>query len=133
MAQMTNYLEVALRKHLFRTGSYAKPTDLLISLHTGSIQEDGTGTEVSGGSYARQSLPPLDANWTAASATDGLTDNASAIVFPVATADWGDVVDVGIWDESGNMLCYGTLTLHKVVNSGDQFTLPIGALDVVFG
>lgn len=135
MSQMSNYLEVELRKHLFRTGSFTKPTALYVSLHTGSVQEDGSGAEVSAGNYARQNLPPLDANWSAASGTDGITKNLAEIAFPVASVAYGaPVIDFGIWDaeSGGNLLCYATLTDPKTVNVGDQLKFPINSLTITF-
>ena len=53
MANMSDYLEVELRKHIFRTGSFTKPTVLAVGLFTVTPSDSGGGTEVSGGSYAR--------------------------------------------------------------------------------
>ena len=135
MSHMSNYLEVELRKHLFRTGTFTKPSVLAIGLFTVSPSDAGGGTEVSGGSYARVDLPPLDANWTAASATDGLTDNAVAITYPAPTASWGTIVAFGIFDalSGGNLLIWGPISPNKAVNNGDPApSFPIGALDVTF-
>lgn len=121
MSQMSDFLEVELRKHIFRTGSMTKPAALHVSLHTANPTDAGTGTEVSGGSYARVQRDPLDANWTAASATDGITTNAADITFPSPSANWGLITHVGVWDAAvaGNMICYAALTTAKTVNSGD--------------
>lgn len=121
MANMSNYLEVELRKHIFRTGSFTKPAALYISLHTADPTDDASGTEVSGGSYARVQRDPSDANWTAVSATDGITDNAADITFPTPTASWGEVTHFGIWDAvtAGNMLIHGVLSSPKTINNGD--------------
>lgn len=133
MSQMSDYLEGQIRAHIFRTASFTKPTGLTVHLYTAAPGETGGGTEVSGGSYAAQSLNPLDANWTAASSTDGLTDNASAITYPAPTANWGVVTHVAIKDQSANFLLYGALTASKTVNNGDAApNFPIGALDVTF-
>lgn len=135
MSQMSDYLEVQLRKHIFRTGSYTKPTELHVSLHTASPTDDASGTEVSGGSYARVQRDPLDANWTGASSTNGLTDNAAALTFPAPTGNWGVVTHFGIWDASsaGNLLVWGALTTPKTINSGDAApSFAIGDLDVTF-
>lgn len=131
---MTNYLEVELRKHLFRTGSFTKPAALYVSLHTADPAETGAN-EVSGGAYARVQRDPLDANWTAASAVDGNTDNAAAITFPTPSANWGTITHFAIWDASsaGNCLVEGTITPNKTVNNGDPApAFAIGALDVTF-
>ena len=133
MSQMTDYLEASIRTHLFRTGSFTKPTGLNIELYTAAPGETGGGTKVTGGSYAPVSRNPSDSNWTAASGTDGLTDNAAAITYPVPTASWGLVTHVGIEDQSGNLLLYGPLAVAKTINNGDPApNFPIGALDVVF-
>lgn len=133
MANASDYLEVELRKHIFRTGSFTKPTVLGVALFTVTPSDSGGGTEVTGGSYARVDLPPLDANWTGASATNGLTDNAVAITFPAPTANWGVVVAFGIFDATtaGNLLVWGPITPNKTVNNGDPApSFAIGALDV---
>lgn len=133
MSQMSDYLEASIRTHIFRTGSFTKPTGLTVHLYTAAPGETGGGTEVSGGSYAAQSLNPLDANWTAASGTDGLTDNASAITYPSPTANWGVVTHVAIKDQASNYLLYGALAQSKTVNNGDAApNFPIGALDITF-
>lgn len=135
MSAMSDYLEAELRKHIFRTGSMTKPTVLAVALFTAAPSDAGGGTEVTGGSYARVQRDPLDANWTAASGTDGLTDNAAAITFPAPTANWGSITHFGIFDATaaGNLLFHGALTTPKTVNSGDPApSFAIGALDITF-
>lgn len=135
MSNMSDYLEVQLRAHLFRTGSFTKPTVLGVGLFTVTPSDAGGGTEVTGGSYARVNLPPLDANWTAPDATGGLTDNAVAITFPTPSANWGTVVAFGIFDATtaGNLLVWGPISPNKTINNGDPApAFAIGALDVTF-
>lgn len=132
---MSDYLEVELRKHIFRTGSFTKPTVLAVALFTAAPSDSGGGTEVSGGSYARVQRDPLDANWTGASATNGLTDNAAALTFPVPSANWGVVTHFGIFDATtgGNLLFHGALTTSKTINNGDPApAFAVGELDVTF-
>ena len=123
MSAMSDYLELNLIKHLFRTGSFTKPTVMAVALFTAAPSDSGGGTEVTGGSYARVDRPPLDANWDAVGAggTDGHTSNTADIVFPSPTANWGVITHVGIFDATtaGNLLFHGALTTPKTVNSGD--------------
>lgn len=136
MSQMSDYLEGQLRAHIFRTASFTKPSALYIALFTVAPTDAGGGTEVTGGSYARVQRDPLDANWTAASATDGLTDNAADITFPTPTANWGMVVAFAIFDAAaaGNMLIWDTLSQAKTINNGDPAPKFLaGALDIIFG
>lgn len=133
MANASDYLEVSLRTHIFRTGSWTKPTVLAVALFTATPSDSGGGTEVTGGSYARVNVPPLDANWTAVSATDGATDNAAAITFPTPSANWGTVVAFGIFDatSAGNLLVWGPIAPSKTINNGDPApSFAIGALDI---
>jgi hypothetical protein len=133
VANATDFLEVALRNHLFRTATFAKPTVLAIALFTAAPSDAGGGTEVTGGSYARVNVPPLDANWTAVSATDGVTDNAADITFPTPSANWGNITHFAIFDNTtgGNMLIWGPLAAAKTVNLGDPAPKFVaGSLDI---
>ena len=105
MSAMSDYLETNLILHIFRTGSWTKPTDLKVALYTATPSDSGGGTEVAGGiGYARVSVPPLDANWNATSGTDGLTKNTAAITFGAPTGNWGQVTHFGIFDQGTNLL-----------------------------
>lgn len=121
MSAATNVLEDNIVMHLFRTGTYTKPTTIAIGLFTAAPGETGGGTEVSGGSYARVSVNPLDANWAATSGGNGQTSNVSAIVFATPSANWGTITHFGIFDAttSGNLMIYAALTTSKTVNNGD--------------
>jgi hypothetical protein len=140
---MTDFLENKLVDNFFRTTTYSRPTVLGVALFTAAPGETGGGTEVSGGSYARVDLPPLNTNWNAtqggtsgnSSGTGGLTDNAVTITFPTPSANWGVVTHMAIFDatSAGNMLIYGSLAQSKTINNGDPApTFPAGALDVTF-
>lgn len=143
MTAMSDYLEVELVKHLFRTGSFTKPTVLAHCLMTTvAVDADtgqfsvGTGVEVTNANaYARQDRPPLDANWDATSGSDGATANTAAITFPTCTtATWGTVTGVAITDsvthDAGNHLMHGALSASKAVGVGDTFEFAAGDLDV---
>jgi hypothetical protein len=105
------------------------------ALFTAAPSDAGGGTEVSGGAYARVARAPLDANYSAASGTDGATDNVAAVTFPAPSgANWGVVTHFGLFDRltGGNLLMWAALTVAKTVNDGDpapQFSA--GAIDAV--
>jgi len=117
---LSDYLKNELRKHVFRTGSFTKPTTLYVALYTAAPSDSGGGTEVSGGSYARVQVGPSDAAWSA-HATAGRTQNLSAVTFPAPTANWGTATHVGLHDAStgGNLLTWAPLVTARVVNNGD--------------
>jgi hypothetical protein len=118
---MSDYLEGQVGAHLFRTAAFTKPTHVYWALYTAAPGETGGGTEVSGGSYARAQLDPLDANYDAPVGGNGQFSNHAGLAFPAPTANWGTVVATAALDAStaGNFLIYGTLTTAKTVNNGD--------------
>lgn len=140
MAAMSDYLEGQIRAHIHRTATFTKPTVNAIALATAATTDAQTGvtlTEVANASaYARVDVPPLDANWSAASATDGLTDNVAAIVFPTATGAWGVVTHVMMTSSAtwgaGNSYLHGALTASKSPGNGDVFQFAIGAFDITY-
>lgn len=120
----SNYLENKVMLHVFGGTSYTAPATLYVALYTSDPGEGDTGTEVSGGSYARQSA--------AFTITGNAAANTAAIEFPTASASWGTVTYVGIRDASsgGNLLASGALTTSKTISSGDVFRIPAGDLDI---
>jgi hypothetical protein len=143
-AQATDYLENLIIDHIFRTATFTKPTALYLALFTAAPSDSGGGTEVTGGSYARVNLAPLNANWTAtqggttgaSSGSGGQTSNALAITFPAPTANWGTVTHFAIMDASsgGNMLIWDALTASRTILSGDPApSFAVGALQITVG
>ena len=113
-------------------GALASAPTVHIALFNTKPGEDGTGgTEVSGGSYARQSTAASDWN-DATNADPSEATNATEIDFGTATAAWGTVTSVGFYDAStgGNMLLAADLTSSKTIDSGDAFVFPIGELKI---
>ena len=131
---MSDFMESGIVTLVYRTGAgLAKPTSINHALYTAMPGETGGGTEVTGGSYARVNLAPLDANWAATAAGDGHTENLVAIQFAAPTANWGTIVGWAQIDQSGNFLMYGALAVNKTVNNGDAApSFAIGALDITF-
>jgi hypothetical protein len=120
---LTNYLESKLIDHFLGTTTYTKPTNVYVGLFTVTPGEAAGGTEVTGGSYARQIA-------TFGAASSGSTTNSGNIDFtgmPAATT-----VAIGIFDAitSGNMLLYGALTTNKTTDAGDTLRIATGSLSV---
>lgn len=118
----SDYLETALLNHMFRTATFSKPSGLYHALMTTNIADAGTGgVECSGGAYARVNRPPLDANYAAPSAGNGITSNVAIISWPSPTANWGSVVGHAIFDANtaGNLLAHAAFPSARNVNNGD--------------
>ena len=120
----SDYLENKVQDHVFSNNEYTAPTTLYLALFTTATADDGTGTEVTGGSYARQAI--------AFTTTGDTSSNTANVEFPTATASWGTVTHAAIYDavSGGNMLTHGALTDSKVISSGDVFRVNAGELDI---
>lgn len=129
-AVMSDYLEGKFIDYVLRDGTFASPTSVYLGLFTATPSDSGGGTEVSGGSYARYTL-------TGAfnAAANGATANTSLITFPTATAVWGEITSVGIFDASsgGNLLFYGDFSSSLQVDTGDTLSIAAGDLDISLG
>ena len=125
MAEMSNYLENALINATLRNTSYTSPATVYLGLYTSDPTDANTGTEVSGGSYARVAV-------TMGAPSDGVSTNSAAIEFPQASGSWGTVGWIGILDAStsGNLLYHTALDTSKTISSGDIFKIAIGGLSV---
>ena len=125
MAEFSNYLEAKILDHVLNNTSYTSPTTTYVGLYTVAPSDAGGGTEVSGGSYARQSL-------SVSTASGGIVTSDADITFPQATANWGTVVAIGIHDASaaGNLLMYTDLTTSKTIETGDILKIASGSLTV---
>ena len=125
MSAMSDYLENEILDHILRNAAYTPASTVYIGLSTGSFADGNSGTELTGNSYARQSIA-FDA------ASGGTTDNTSAIDFPTATGSWGAVSHWGLFDAatSGNLLIHGAFSAGKAVASGDILRIAAGELDI---
>ena len=125
MAEFSNFLENALINATLRATTYTSPATVYVSLWTSDPTDAGSGTEVSGGSYARTAV-------TFGAPSNGVTTNNADVTFPTATASWGTVGWIGINDAStsGNLLYHTALDTAKAIDSGDIFKIASGNLSV---
>ncbi|MFD1135571.1 hypothetical protein [Paenibacillus sp. PDC88] len=125
MPGMSDYLENRILNHVLKGTAYTVPAGIYVALFTSDPTDAGTGTEVSGGAYARQAV-------TFNTATIGATATAADVLFPVATAAWGTVTHIGLFDAvtGGNLLFSSVLTTSKSVPAGDQIKINAGDITV---
>lgn len=122
---MSNYLENALINATLRNTSYTSPTTVYAGLFTSDPTDAGSGTEVSGGSYARKAI-------TFGAPSNGASVNSAAVEFDQATGNWGTITHFGIFDasSSGNLLYHGALTASKTIETGDVFKFATSSVSV---
>lgn len=127
-----NYLEAKLLDHVLGGPDYVRPATVYIALFTvAPTDAAGSGTEVTGGSYARAAVTNNATNFPAASGTSPTTKtNGTTISFATATADWGTVVAAAVFDAltDGNFLYWGTLATSKPVFAGDVAEFAAGQI-----
>jgi len=119
----SNHAENLVLDWLLTNGTATRPTAWYVGLFTSDPTDADTGTEVSGGSYARTAVT--------FSVTGNAATNTAAVEFPAATASWGTVSHIAIYDAStsGNMLFHTALDIAKAITDGDVFRIPTGDLD----
>lgn len=104
--------------------TYTAPTTpMKLGLETSTGSNSAAGTEVTGGSYARQSI-------TFASASAGSTSNTGAITYTAMPA--ATVTGVEVYDSNGTPRrgWVGPLGSSKTVAAGDSLSFSTGAVVV---
>ncbi len=124
LAVKSAYLKNKIIKHVLGEASYTMPTNVYLALYTNNPTENDTGTESTGGSYARQQLS--FANAVGGTKTSNTSETFSSM--PAST-----VTHWGIRDASsgGNLLYFGAFDLPIVLTAGNN--LPIASGDIVIG
>jgi hypothetical protein len=125
MAEFSDFLENALINAVLRNTTYTSPATVYVSLYTTDPTDADTGTEVSGGSYARTAV-------TMGAPSNGVSTNSADVTFPTATGSWGTVTHIGIHDAltTGNLLFHTALDTAKTIDTGDIFKITTGNLSV---
>lgn len=125
MAEISNYLENALINATLRNTAFTSPTTVYVALYTSDPTDADTGTECSGGAYARQAV-------TFGAPSNGTSTNSANVEFPAATGSWGTITHIGIRDAltTGNLLYHTPLDVSKSIATGDIFRITAGNLSV---
>lgn len=123
---LSDTFETRALQWIFSTTAVTRPTAWHVGLFTTAPSDAGGGTEVTGGSYARQSVGA-----SGLTVSGNLATNGAVIEFPAATANWGTITHAAIFDAptGGNLIAHGALAASRVINSGDIFRFPAGDID----
>ena len=121
MAALSNVHAASILNTSLRSGTY------YLALFLTDPTASGTGTEASGGGYARKVI-----SFDAPSLVAGKQQvkNTDAVDYGVITADIGTVSYWGIFDSQtgGNLLWFGSFARGKNVLNGDATTVNAGAI-----
>jgi hypothetical protein len=126
MSAASDFTENLALKWLLTTETAARPTAWHLALFTSNPTDAGTGDEVStsGTGYGRKAI--------AFSVTNDTATNSATVTFDAATANWGTIGWVGIYDAAtgGNLLFHGAVTTAKTLETGDTFQVSQGNLSI---
>ena len=125
MSGISDYVENETLDHWLSGLAAPSPANVYLALFTTAPGDDASGTEVSGGSYAR-----IIAAFGVAAA--GIASNSGLLQFAVSTGAWGDVTHIGIFDAltTGNLLFWGVLAETRTVASGEAPKFQIGDIAI---
>ena len=126
MSALSDYAENKVLDVLGANATFTAPSNVYLGLSTGSFNDDGSGTEISGNNYARVAV-------SFGSAASGTISNDAAIEFAAATGSgFGTVSHWGLFDaaSSGNLLVHGSFSASKAIASGDVLKIAVGDLDI---
>lgn len=109
--------------------AYTGPTGTVkVGLYTSASSDTAAGTEVTGGSYARQAFGA----GSPSAANPSVVSNSGTINFTGMPAT--TVTDVNIWDSAGTPIrkFWGPLSASKTTSSGDTLQFASAALAINF-
>lgn len=102
-------------------------TTYKLALYTTDPTKDNTGTEASGGNYARQ-----DISFGAASEVSGKQQvaNDAEVDFGEQTLDLGKITHWGVFSSTGEFRYFGLFDVAKEVYLGDSFVVKVGEIKI---
>jgi hypothetical protein len=117
----SNYSQDKINDAIYKGVNPSLGTSRYLALFSTNPTAAGTGTEASGGSYARQSI-----SFNASSAA--VSTNSNAITFNSLGA--GSYAYYGVYDAltAGNLIVFGALPSPINANSGDAVTIAAGGI-----
>ncbi len=124
-------LSKKLQDHVLGGPDYTRPGTVYIALYSVTPDDDGGGTELSGGSYARVAVTNNATNFPASTGgTPAVKSIGVDTYFPWASALWDEAVAFAIWDDAtaGNEMLWSLLATPKIVQDGDRAVFRAGEL-----
>ena len=139
MSQATDYFEGKTLDALstlgtlnFATGTVTAGSGGYIGLMTSPPSDSAAGTEVttSSSAYARVQVGSTGQGSFDGSA--GSITNDTEFKWEDATANWGTITHVGLFDAAtgGNLLVYGALQSSVAIETGDIFKIPASGFTI---
>ena len=129
MANITDYLEAEIIDYFLRNdaNTFSPIAQLYLGIFQGTAPSDAvSGTEVAGGSYARQAITFTDAS-------TGHTENTATLTFACSGTAWATIEWAAVFDAlasgTGNMYLFGTLGTARNIGDGESLTIASADFD----
>ena len=122
----TNFLEDKFLLASLTGNTYTGNGTVYLALYSTAPSESGSGTELSGSGYSRQSIA------FTVNTGNGVATNSANVVFGNATANWNTAVAYGVIDapSGGNILYTGALTPNQTLYNGYNMTFQTGNVSI---
>ena len=120
---LTDAAENLILDHFLGVTNYSFDNTVFVALYTVAPTDSTAGTEVTGGSYARQPI-------TFSAASAGATSNTGNVDFAGMPAATTVAIAIHTAVTGGTMLMHGTLTTNKQTDAGDTLRIATGDLDI---
>ncbi|MFK7692853.1 hypothetical protein [Paenibacillus sp. HJGM_3] len=146
MLTLSNWLSDSLLNLAFRNTAWTPPSTVYLALYTSNPTAADTGTEVSGGAYARIAIPfaaPVGQSFNLYDIKTGVAETVTRrtlksnaeLVFAVATAPWGLITHVGIRTAltAGNLMYFGAVNNPRTIETGDRMRVAADSIVVSIG
>lgn len=124
---LTDYEEGRILKFLFGNVPFTVPPVYYVGLSSTPVQEDGTGaTEPSGMNYSRVAVANLTTSFTYLG--NQITNAGTPIIFPTASASWGQMNYAVIFDMSsgGTPSLSGSLSPSQTIDTNQRLQFSQG-------
>ena len=126
MSAFSAYLENTILDLVLRGTPYTPPSAVYLALFTNNPTDANTGSEVNsvGTGYSRKQMV------FSSPSSNGAISNSNEILFDPATASFGKVTHLGVFDAEtgGNLLIYGPVAESLTIQIGESANFPSGSV-----